>query len=81
MSRNINVNPAHYKVAGRERQGEDINQSLQRQQFSKQQADTDRWQAKRDGPQPWEHAPAPSAEPEPRKRPRTVTPPAPHHHT
>lgn len=24
MSRNINVNPDHYKVAGRERQGENI---------------------------------------------------------
>jgi hypothetical protein len=24
MSKNINVNPDHYKVAGRERQGEDI---------------------------------------------------------
>ena len=24
MSKRINVNPAHYKVAGRERQGEDI---------------------------------------------------------
>ena len=25
MSKNINVNPGQYKVAGRERQGEDIN--------------------------------------------------------
>ena len=29
MSRNINVNPGHYKVAGRERQGEAIHQAEQ----------------------------------------------------
>lgn len=27
MSKNINVNPDHYKVAGRERQGENLTQS------------------------------------------------------
>ena len=34
MSRHINVNPGHYKVAGRERQGEDIIQAQQKQAYS-----------------------------------------------
>jgi hypothetical protein len=33
MSKNINVNPDHYKVAGRERQGEDIVHEDQRNAF------------------------------------------------
>jgi len=56
MSRRINVNPAHYKVAGRERQGEDIIQSAQKQAFGKQQATEGRWQAKH-GAAPWETTP------------------------
>ena len=43
MSRNINVNPAHYKVKGRERQGEDVLHAMQKQAFS-QQAEGERWQ-------------------------------------
>lgn len=35
MSKNINVNPDHYKVAGRERQGEDIVHARQKQAMSK----------------------------------------------
>ena len=35
MSKNINVNPGQYKVAGRERQGENIIHSKQRQQLAK----------------------------------------------
>lgn len=46
MSRKNNVNPDHYKVAGRERQGENIVQSVQRQAFAQQQAHVERWQAK-----------------------------------
>jgi len=46
MSKKINVNPDHYKVAGRERQGEDIVQSIQRQAYAQQQAHAERWQAK-----------------------------------
>ena len=49
MSRNINVNPAHYKVAGRERQGEGIIQQEQKQAYTTQQAD-----AMGDGVPPWE---------------------------
>lgn len=30
MSKNINVNPDHYKVAGRERQGENLNQEKEK---------------------------------------------------
>lgn len=33
MSKNNNVNPGQYKVAGRERQGEDIVQERQKQQL------------------------------------------------
>lgn len=47
MSKKINVNPDHYKVAGRERQGEDIVQSIQRQAYAQQQAHAERWQANR----------------------------------
>ena len=32
MSKNINVSPDHYKVAGRERQGENIPHNVVRQQ-------------------------------------------------
>ena len=49
MSRNINVNPAHYKVAGRERQGEDIIQQQQKQAYATQQAG-----GMSDGVPPWE---------------------------
>jgi len=69
MSRRINVNPAHYKVAGRERQGEDIVQSAQKQAFGKQQAVEQRWQAQHGGA-PWETTPpAPLVDtPEERRR-------------
>lgn len=49
MSRHINVNPGHYKVAGRERQGEDIIQEEQKQAYATQQAD-----GFSDGVPPWE---------------------------
>jgi hypothetical protein len=35
MSKYNNVNPQHYKVRGRERQGEDIRQTAERQTFAK----------------------------------------------
>jgi hypothetical protein len=35
MSKNINVNPGQYKVAGRERQGEDIVHPDERQELSR----------------------------------------------
>ena len=70
MSKHINVNPDHYKVAGRERQGEAVNQTLQRQQFAQQQAQTERWRAKQDEP-PWEATASEAAEAEGgRARPR-----------
>ena len=70
MSRNINVNPAHYKVAGRERQGEAILQDAQKHAFAKQQQNDDRWQAHHGGGAPWETTPpAPLVDtPEERKR-------------
>jgi hypothetical protein len=46
MSKHINVNPDHYKGAGRERQGEDIVQSEERRVFEQQRALNKRWQAK-----------------------------------
>jgi len=57
MSRNINVNPAHYKVAGRERQGEAILQDAQKHAFAKQRENDDRWQAHHGGGAPWETTP------------------------
>jgi hypothetical protein len=39
MSKKINVNPDHYKVAGRERQGEDIVQTEHKTRFSEAQHD------------------------------------------
>ena len=67
MSRNINVNPGHYKVAGRERQGEDIIQQDQKQLFASQQpggghhGDVPPWEATR-------HSFA-TAQPEPEQQP------------
>lgn len=46
MSKNINVNPDHYKVAGLERQGEDIVHGTERQAFEQQHAVNERWQAR-----------------------------------
>lgn len=51
MSRHSNVNPAHYKVKGRERQGEDVIHEMHKQAFSRQTAD-EHWQAKQDQPAP-----------------------------
>ena len=34
MSRKSNVNPNHYKTAGRERQGEDVLQELHKQKYA-----------------------------------------------
>jgi hypothetical protein len=70
MSRNINVNPAHYKVAGRERQGEAILQAEQKQAYTTQQADV-----MGDGVPPWEatrhsFVSAQPPEPAPAKKPR-----------
>ena len=56
MSRNINVNPAHYKLAGRERQGEAIIQNVQRQAYAQQKAEADHWREKQ-APAPWETTP------------------------
>ena len=35
MSRSSNVNPDHYKVAGRNRQGEDIEPELEKHKFAR----------------------------------------------
>ena len=35
MSKNNNVNPGQYKVAGRERQGEDINAQAEKAELTK----------------------------------------------
>lgn len=37
MSKKNNVNPDHYKVAGRDRQGEDILQEVNKQQYAQAQ--------------------------------------------
>ncbi|HUE81369.1 MAG TPA: hypothetical protein VMM84_04575 [Pyrinomonadaceae bacterium] len=38
MSKKVNVNPDHYKTAGRERQGDDIVQEIHRQKFAQAKA-------------------------------------------
>jgi hypothetical protein len=43
MSKRINVNPDHYKVAGRERQGEDVVHRDERQTFKAGQPAGARW--------------------------------------
>lgn len=71
MSKQNNVNPDYYKLAGRERPGEGIVQDLQKQTFAEQQAETERWQEKRSGPPPWKATPASTSvdpEPKPTKR-------------
>ena len=45
MSKNINVNPGQYKVAGRERQGEDTDTAKERAELAKKGAE-DRAKAK-----------------------------------
>jgi hypothetical protein len=37
VSKNINVNPGNYKVAGRERQGEDIVHEAEKQTYARHQ--------------------------------------------
>jgi hypothetical protein len=39
MSKNINVNPGQYKVAGRERQGEDVDATKERAELAKKGAE------------------------------------------
>lgn len=68
MSKNINVNPDHYKRAGRERQGEDIVQSAERQVFEQQQAANERWQARERGRSKPATAEALAAHRRPRRR-------------
>jgi hypothetical protein len=47
MSKNINVNPDHYKVAGRERQGEEIVHEDERHAFEGGQAHAQRVESKK----------------------------------
>jgi hypothetical protein len=42
MSKNINVNPDHYKVAGRERQGEDVVHELEKREIKRRRSDEKR---------------------------------------
>jgi hypothetical protein len=65
MSKNINVNPDHYKVAGRERQGEDVVHELEKRQVKRLRRDEKRVS----GPQPSNMPPqqAREAAPEPRQ--------------
>ena len=41
MSEKNNVNPDHYKIKGRDRQGEDILQEVHKQQYAQAQAKGD----------------------------------------
>jgi hypothetical protein len=42
MSKNINVNPDHYKVAGRERQGEDVVHEVEKREIKRRRSDEKR---------------------------------------
>ena len=42
MSKHINVNPDHYKVAGRERQGEDVVHRAERKSLREQETQRER---------------------------------------
>lgn len=70
MSRNINVNPGHYKVRGRERQGEDVIQSVEKQTFAQERAEAERWRAQKHDQMPgWENPAQPLADEPPPQRP------------
>jgi hypothetical protein len=49
VSKNINVNPGQYKVRGRERQGEDVLTSLERQSFERARGPRGRGRGRRAG--------------------------------
>jgi hypothetical protein len=42
MSKNINVNPDHYKTRGREPQGQEVVHDLQRQKLTRERATLDK---------------------------------------
>jgi hypothetical protein len=42
MSKNINVNPNHYKVAGRERQGENVLHEVEKREIKRRRGDEER---------------------------------------
>jgi hypothetical protein len=42
MSKNINVNPDHYKTRGREPQGQDVVHDLQREKLTRHRADLEK---------------------------------------
>ncbi|HEX7085596.1 MAG TPA: hypothetical protein VF198_04490 [Vicinamibacterales bacterium] len=46
MSKKSNVNPDHYKLRGRDRQGEDIRQTAERHRFAK----AEEWATRSGGP-------------------------------
>jgi hypothetical protein len=42
MSKNINVNPDHYKTGGREPQGQEVVHDLQRQKLTRERANLEK---------------------------------------
>jgi hypothetical protein len=69
MSRNINVNPDHYKTAGRERQGEALLQRAERQAYAERRAAADRWHTRQHEQAPgWETPAQPLAPPQAKRR-------------
>jgi len=42
MSKNINVNPDHYKTRGREPQGQEVLHDLQRQELTRERANLEK---------------------------------------
>jgi len=50
MSKKINVNPAHYKTAGRERQGDDVVQDIHKKEYTQSKARLEREKNAQPGP-------------------------------
>ena len=65
MSRNINVNPDHYKVAGRERQGEDVVHEIEKREVTRLRRDEKRVVSREQR----ERTPKPPLQPAPDEQP------------
>jgi hypothetical protein len=66
MSKNNNVNPAHYKVGGRERQGEDVVHEIEKQKVAQQRAGiSNRLSPRDEAKQRQQHPPVDTSSPPP----------------
>ena len=75
MSKRINVNPDHYKVAGRERQGENVVHSVEKRALAKLRRDERQIAPVRPAAPPTKKAPVLTAPPPTKKAPVLTAPP------